>query len=69
MTITSPPVTPELLTPQEVARVLGVDTKTLSNWRYIHRGPDFMKDGGVIRYPRAALAAYITQRTVHTDAL
>jgi len=64
-TITAPPDTLDLLTPQEVARVLRVDTKTLANWRYLGRGPGFMKDGGVVRYSREALTAWMRERTVH----
>lgn len=58
----------DLMTPQEVARRLRVDTKTLANWRYLGRGPAYMKDGGVVRYPVEALDAYLSQRTVHTHA-
>lgn len=56
----------DLMTPQEVARYLRVDTKTLANWRYLGRGPAYMKDGGVVRYTRDAFAAYLSQRTVQT---
>lgn len=56
----------DLMTPQEVARRLRVDTKTLANWRYLGRGPSFVKDGGVVRYTHEALHAYLSQRTVHT---
>lgn len=57
-----------VLTPQQVARILQVDTKTLANWRYLGRGPRFMKDGGIVRYPRRALDAYLDERTVITHA-
>lgn len=56
----------DLMTPQEMARRLRVDTKTLANWRYLGRGPAYMKDGGVVRYSREALDAYLNARTVHT---
>lgn len=67
--IAHPPATrSELMTPQEVAHYLRVDTKTLANWRYLGRGPAYVKDGGVVRYTRDAFAAYLSQRTVHTHA-
>lgn len=58
----------DLMTPQEVARRLRVDTKTLANWRYLGRGPAYVKDGGVVRYAPEALDDYLTSRTVHTHA-
>lgn len=58
----------DLMTPQEVARRLRVDTKTLANWRYLGRGPAYMKDGGVVRYSSDALDAYLASRTVQTNA-
>ncbi|MDN5687081.1 MAG: helix-turn-helix domain-containing protein [Brachybacterium sp.] len=68
MTTLAAPSDTEMYTPQQVARILQVDTKTLANWRYLGRGPGFMKDGGVVRYSRDALTAYLTSRTVTTHA-
>lgn len=70
MTVLAHPSTArsELMTPQEVAFQLQVDTKTLANWRYLRRGPEYVKDGGVVRYPRRAFAAYLDARTVHPNA-
>lgn len=45
-----------------------MDTKTLANWRYLGRGPAYMKDGGVVRYSTDALDAYLASRTVQTNA-
>lgn len=66
-TLAAPPNT-EMYTPQQVARILQVDTKTLANWRYLGRGPGFMKDGGIVRYSRHDLNTYLAERTVHTHA-
>lgn len=66
-TLAAPPNT-EMYTPQQVARILQVDTKTLANWRYLGRGPGFMKDGGIVRYSRRDLNTYLAERTVHTHA-
>ncbi|UVY83837.1 helix-turn-helix domain-containing protein [Brachybacterium sp. NBEC-018] len=68
MTTTLAPPDTGLYTPQQVARIFQVDTKTLANWRYLGRGPEYVKDGGIVRYPREALQAYLAQRTVHTNA-
>ncbi len=48
------------LTPEEVATVLQVSTKTLANWRYLGgRGPAWIKDGGIVRYPADKLQEWI----------
>ena len=58
----------DLMTPLEVARRLRVDTKTLANWRYLGRGPSFVKDGGVVRYPSEDFDAYLARKRVQTHA-
>lgn len=40
----------KLLTPQELSEHLGVPTTTLANWRYLHRGPAFVRVGRHVRY-------------------
>lgn len=46
------------LTGCELAERLAVSPKSLANWRYLGRGPRFLKDGGVIRYRLGAIEAY-----------
>ena len=58
----------DLMTPQEVAHRLRVDTKTLANWRYLGRGPAYVKDGGVVRYSQDDLDAYYARKRVQTHA-
>ena len=41
-----------LLSPDDVAELLKVDTRTLSNWRYQGKGPVFTKMGGIVRYTK-----------------
>lgn len=41
-----------LLSPDDVAELLRVDTRTLSNWRYQGKGPVFTKMGGIVRYTK-----------------
>jgi hypothetical protein len=45
-----PPREP-LATPAEVAEYLGVEEKTLANWRSLGKGPDSKFVGREIRYP------------------
>lgn len=48
-----------LLTPDEVAEKLRVDTRTLANWRYRGCGPVFLRFGGLVRYSTADLEQFI----------
>ncbi|MDN5687784.1 MAG: helix-turn-helix domain-containing protein [Brachybacterium sp.] len=58
----------ELLTPPQVAQTLTVSTSTLSEWRYLRKGPAYVKQGRIVRYPADALAAWIADNTVTADA-
>lgn len=48
-----------LLTPDEVAQLLRVDERTLSNWRYRGIGPVFSKVGGLVRYTRSDVNSFV----------
>lgn len=55
---------PALLTPDEVASVLGVSTATLSTWRSRNIYElEFIKMGKVIRYRAADVVALIDRRS------
>lgn len=49
-----------LLTPDEVANLLRVDERTLSNWRYRGIGPIFSKVGGLVRYTRSDVNSFVS---------
>jgi excisionase family DNA binding protein len=59
----------ELLTNAEVARILGITPRTLENWRQQGRGPEYLKDGKVVRYERAAVERYIASMTITPGAV
>jgi excisionase family DNA binding protein len=48
-----------LLTPTEVAEMLGIPDRTLDQWRYLRRGPAFVKIGRHARYHPEDVAAWI----------
>jgi predicted DNA-binding transcriptional regulator AlpA len=52
------------LTTEEVARELRIKPQTLMVWRCDGRGPDYVKIGGSVRYPKAALAEYVENNTI-----
>ncbi|HZP14694.1 MAG TPA: helix-turn-helix domain-containing protein [Nocardioides sp.] len=40
----------QLLTPDDLSEHLGVPASTLANWRYLHRGPVYVRVGRHVRY-------------------
>lgn len=53
-----------LLTPAQVATELGVSHRTLAAWRSTrHTGPAWMRIGSRVRYSKAALLAWIEDRS------
>lgn len=49
-----------LLTEEEATDYLGgIPTGTLRQWRYLNRGPTYVKVGRHVRYRRSDLDAYI----------
>ncbi|MFA9478566.1 helix-turn-helix domain-containing protein [Phycisphaerales bacterium AB-hyl4] len=67
MTATAPTL-PDLLTPEETARLLRLSTKSLANDRCNGRGLAYVKLRGRIRYRRADVMQFIESATVrHGD--
>lgn len=50
--------TDEHLTPAELSAEVKIPERTLAQWRYLGRGPAYLKLGGHIRYPRSAVSAW-----------
>ncbi len=48
---------------KQVAKLLSVSPKTLRNWRYLGRGPAFIKLGRTVRYKISDLDKYIKKIT------
>lgn len=49
----------EVLTPGEVAALLKVPERTLSDWRYRQEGPPFHKVGRHVRYLAAEVRSWL----------
>lgn len=64
----SPPIAPapdsKFLDERQLCNELGISPVTATKWRRIAQGPQFVRVGRLIRYPRAALEAWLTERTV-----
>jgi hypothetical protein len=53
----------ELISQEQVAKMIGVKVSALQKWRVLGRGPDFIKVGGLVRYEVDALKAWLKSRT------
>jgi len=51
-----------LLTPEEVAEVLGVPVATLYRWRHHHDGPRSLKVGRHLRYRSEDVEEFISEK-------
>ena len=58
---------PELMTAQQVARLLGVSTETLRKWRARRMCLPYVRVGRHIRYKAADVAAFVERGTVMPD--
>jgi predicted DNA-binding transcriptional regulator AlpA len=54
----------EYLKDDQVAEEFQVSTATLANWRYLGRGPRFVKLHGAVRYRRSDLEAWVSEKSV-----
>lgn len=57
----------ELLTPTAVSEYLGIPESTLANWRYLRRGPAYLRVGRHVRYRAADVAAWVHQQLTATE--
>lgn len=60
---------PTLKTAKEAADFLGVRTGTLEQWRWLGKGPKFIKVGARVMYSDEQLREYIEARTRTSSAL
>lgn len=60
------PLTPELLTPEQVAELLQVETGLLRRWRYERRGPASFKVGKYVRYRGEDVLSWIEEQRAAT---
>ncbi|MFI1948580.1 helix-turn-helix domain-containing protein [Streptomyces virginiae] len=58
---------PELLTAAQVAEHLHVKERTLQHWRYLKKGPAYIK-GRPVKYRRDDLERWLDGRHIQTEA-
>jgi excisionase family DNA binding protein len=54
---------PSFLSEREAAAYLSVSLSTIRRWRRAATGPQFFRFGGVLRYGREALQAFVAKNT------
>ena len=54
---------PSFFSEKEAAAYLSVSLSTIRRWRRTNAGPAFFRFGGVLRYGREALEAFIAKNT------
>jgi excisionase family DNA binding protein len=52
----------QLLTPADVARMLGIPERTLGQWRYVGRGPSYRVVGRHVRYHPDDIVAWLARQ-------
>ena len=67
--MTNDSLKPALINETEAARVLGLRVTTLRRWRWLGKGPHFVKIGTAVRYDPTVLADFIDagRRTSTSD--
>lgn len=58
---------PDLLTPNEVSKMLGVGVETLNAWRALRRYDlPYVKVGRLVRYRQSDVMQFIESNVIHT---
>jgi predicted DNA-binding transcriptional regulator AlpA len=57
-----------ILLPDEVATTYKIERRTLDQWRYLGKGPAYIKVGKHVRYRRADVEAWLAAQTVNPAA-
>lgn len=56
---------PKLYRQEELARLLGLSVRTLANWRWLRKGPPYVKIEKKIFYPGEALDEWVRLRIIY----
>lgn len=56
-----------LITASEAAELLAIDKNTLTNWRSQNKGPQYIKQGRMVRYRKSDVIEWIGNNTVKPE--
>ena len=51
-----------LLTENDVARIIGLSVASVRRWRLLHQGPRYLKLGAAVRYKPEDISAWLESR-------
>jgi hypothetical protein len=57
--------TPQYLNEYEVIKITGLSIHTVRNWRYLHKGPAYVKAGKSVRYRLQDVVDYMESRKIN----
>jgi hypothetical protein len=57
----------DLMRPAAASQYVDTSERTLEQWRYLGRGPAYVKVGKAVRYRKADLDAWIARQTVRPE--
>jgi hypothetical protein len=61
-----PSIPPSFLSEKDAATHLCISLSTIRRWRRAKIGPEFLRFGGVLRYGRQSLEAFVAKNTTGT---
>lgn len=53
-----------LLKPKQVSELIHVTEQTLAKWRYLKKGPNYIKMGSLVRYRMEDVCAYVDKKVL-----
>ena len=53
----------------EAAKIMGLATQTLRNWRHLRKGPKYIKQGSSIRYDLLDISEWCKKNTINPEEI
>ncbi len=56
-----------IINEREASKVLNIAAQTLRNWRYLQKGPPYIRAGGAIRYKTEDLKSWVDKKRIDPE--